>query len=128
MPKSNGLNGLSCSASSERLLPDCKVLQGAPDTVFNLREVFQGTSVDSGEPLELSVVHNSKPKVATPNLQGDRLVLEWGKEGRTEITVRALNPTTQTMVDVRLIGTVWQPDYISLALTVFGGWAFFCWA
>ncbi len=111
--------------SSERLLPDCKVLHGAPDTVINLTEVFQGTLVDTGEPLELSVVHNTKPKVARTSFDGNRLILEWHKEGNTEITVRAFNPVTNAMVDVRFNGMVWQPDYLSLTLTVVGGLGIF---
>ncbi|TWU23600.1 Na/Pi cotransporter family protein [Bythopirellula polymerisocia] len=111
--------------TSERLLPDCKVLHGAPNTVINLREVFKGTSVDTGEPLELSVVHNTKSKIADTSFDGEQLILEWKKEGSTEITVRALNPVTQVMVDARFTGTVWQPDYLSLGLTVVGGLGIF---
>ena len=111
--------------SSERLLPDCRVLHGAPDTVINLKAVFEGTPVDTGEPLKLSVVHNTKPKVARTSIDGDRLILEWKKDGTTEITVRALNAVTQEMVDARFTGTVWQPDYVSLALTVIGGLGIF---
>lgn len=111
--------------SSERLLPDCKVMLSAPDTIINLGEVFLGTPVDTGEELELSVVHNTKPKVATTSFDGNRLILEWKKEGSTEITVRALNPVTNTIVDARFMGTVWHPDYLSLALTVVGGLGIF---
>jgi len=111
--------------TSEKLIPDCKAFSGTPATLFDLKRIFTGTPVDTGEPLEMSVVHNTKEKVAQATIEEGQLILEWGKVGKTEITIRAKNPATQNMVDVRFKATVWHPDYWSLAMTVVGGLGIF---
>jgi phosphate:Na+ symporter len=111
--------------TSERLIPDCKVLQGAPNTVINLLEVFRGTRIDTGEPLSISLLHNSKSKVAQAEVKDDYLIINWGMSGKTEIMVRGRNQVTQATIDVRFNAAVWQPDYMSLALTVIGGLGIF---
>jgi phosphate:Na+ symporter len=119
------VEALGLDRTTERLIPDCRVLQGAPNTVLNLREAFRGTRVDTGDPLALSLLSNSKPKVARANIEGENLVLNWGMSGSTEITVRAHNEVTQAVIDVRFKADVWQPDYLSLTLTVIGGLGIF---
>ena len=107
--------------SSLKLIPDCKVLKGSPATTIDLTDVFSKTNVDSGDPLELSVVHNTKSKVAEATIENGNLTLDWGKVGKSEITVRARNPRTTKIVDVRFNASVWQPDFWVLAMTVIGG-------
>ena len=108
-----------------KLIPDCKALAGSPPTSIDLAEVFADTVVDSGDPLELSVVHNKKKKVAAVSIEEGKLHIEWGKVGKTEITVRAKNPQTNKFVDVRFNASVWKPDYWKLISTVIGGLGIF---
>ncbi len=111
--------------TSKKLIPDFKALAGAPATVFDLEKVFAGTSVDTGESLVLSIEHNKKKKVAEASIEEGQLTLKWGKTGKTEITVRAKNPVTKKIVDVRFNAKVWHPDYWMLAMTVIGGLGIF---
>lgn len=110
---------------SEKLIPDCKALEGAPPTHIDLSDVFAKTIVDTGEPLKLTVVHNTKEKVASAEIKDDVLTLQWAKIGKTEITVRAENTKTNKIVDVRFNATVWQPDFWLLGSTVLGGLGIF---
>ena len=110
---------------SEKLIPDCKALEGSPPTRIDLAGVFVETIVDTGEPLTLSVVHNTKKKVATAEIEGSQLTLNWAKIGKTEITVRAKNNATNKIVDVRFNASVWQPDFRLLLFTVVGGLGIF---
>jgi len=111
--------------SIAKLIPDCKALAGSPPTVIDLSEVFDDTAIDTGQPIELSVVHNKKPKVAGASIEEGNLILEWSKIGATEITVRAKNVKTGSVVDVRFNAQVWQPDYLKLFMTVIGGLGIF---
>ena len=121
--------GVNAVAKAERaiakLIPDCKALKGSPATVIDLSEVFANTVVDTGEPLQLSVKRNKKEKIADVSIRGDKLTLDWGKVGKTEITVRAKNPKTRKFVDVRFNAAVWEPDYWKLVMTVIGGLGIF---
>jgi len=117
-----GRNG---GRTSEKLIPDLKSLAGAPATTLNLAELFAGTAVDTGEPLVHSVEHNTKKKVADASIENGQLTIEWGKVGKTEITVRAMNSVTNKLVDVRFNAKVWHPDYWMLAMTVIGGLGIF---
>jgi len=108
-----------------KLIPDCKALSGSPPTIIDLADVFADSAVDTGEPLELSVVHNKKKKVAGATIEAGKLVLDWGKIGKTEITVRAENPATGQLIDSRFLASVWQPDYFKLIMTVVGGLGIF---
>ncbi len=110
---------------SERLIPDCKVLKGSPTTHLDLADVFAKTIVDTGEPITLSIVHNTKQKVVAAEIVGDRLSLRWSQIGTAEITVRGENPATNTIVDVRFNAIVWQPDFWLLGSTVLGGLGIF---
>ena len=108
-----------------KLIPDYKALAGSPATVIDLTEVFEDTAIDTGKPLKLSVVHNKKPKIATATIEGNQLLIEWGKVGTTEITVRAENAKTGNIIDVRFNAAVWKPDYFNLFMTVIGGLGIF---
>jgi len=116
---------MDADRSLEKRLPDFKVMAGTPETRIDLTDVFVDTSIDTGEALELSVVHNSKQKVASAEIDGTDMVIQWGASGSTEIIVRAHNITTNRLIDVRFNATVWQPDYWLLALTVIGGLGIF---
>lgn len=118
-------NAQESERSIAKLIPDCKALAGSPATSIDLSEVFAGTAVDSGEPITLSVVHNKKSKVVVASIEGRQLLLDWGKIGKTEITVRAENQATEKLVDVRFNALVWQPDYFKLFMTVIGGLGIF---
>jgi len=111
--------------TSEKLIPDLKMLAGSPDTTMSLEELFEDTTVDTGEPLVLSVKHNTKDKVAVASIEDGQLKIKWGKVGKTEITVRAKNPDTKKIVDVRFNAKVWHPDYWTLVMTVIGGLGIF---
>ena len=111
--------------TSEKLIPDQKSLAGMPATIINLAETFADTAVDTGEPLTLSVEHNTKEKVAVASIDQGLLTIGWGKVGKTEITVRAKNSVTNKIVDVRFNAKVWHPDYWMLAMTVLGGLGIF---
>ncbi len=122
--------------SSAKLIPDFKALAGSPPTTFDLTGLFADTPVqdspaatttgkNSPQRLEYSVVHNKKPKVADAEIAGSQLTIHWKKIGKTEITVRASNPATQEIVDVRFNAKVWKPDYGMLAMTVLGGLGIF---
>ncbi len=111
--------------SSEKLIPDFKALAGSPPTHFDLGHIFANSPADTGEPLEISVIHNTKEKVAQATIEGDQLQLEWKKVGKTNITIRAINPTTKKIVDVRFKVQVWHPDYWALAMIVAGGLGIF---
>ncbi len=122
--------GAKGDRSIAKLIPDQKTLVGSPPTVIDLAEVFVDTPVarrpgEEDKPWVLSVVHNKKSKVAKAEIDGSRLLLDWGKVGKTEITVRATNPTIKKIVDVRFNAKVWQPDYWMLAMTVAGGLGIF---
>lgn len=119
-PESPPPNG-DAQRVGERLIPDCKALVGAPPTHIDLAEAFAKTIVATGEPLTLSIVHNTKPKVAAADIVGDRLTLQWSKVGKSEITLRAENPVTNKIVDARFNVTVWRPDFWMLGSTVLGG-------
>lgn len=110
--------------TSEKLIPDFKTFVGSPPTYVDIEELFADTSVDTGEPLDVSVKINKK-KAATASIEGDQLKLEWGKVGKEEITIRAENSATEKIVDVRFKVTVWQPDYWLLFMTVIGGLGIF---
>ncbi len=107
--------------TSHKLIPDCKALFGAPPTTIDLAELFS----DLIESPTLSIVHNTKSKVAAAKIVEGALVIEWGKIGKSTITVRAEDPATDTIVDVRFNAAVWQPDYWLLAMTVIGGLGIF---
>ncbi len=111
--------------TSEKLIPDQKALAGAPSTTFDINHLFADTAVGTGEPLVLSVEHNTKKKVADATVKDGHLTIEWGKVGKTEITVRAENLTTRKIVDVRFNAKVWHPDYWMLMMTVVGGLGIF---
>lgn len=119
------VEAMGLDRTSERLIPDCKALQGAPNTVINLREVFHGTRIDTGDLLTLTLLHNSKPDVAAAKIDGDDLILDWGTNGSGEVTVRGQNTKTGAMIDVRFNTRVWEPDYSVLAMTVVGGLGIF---
>ena len=121
----NTLNQSTGERTSEKLIPDCKALVGAPATSFDLREVFAKSAVGADEGLELSVVHNTKSKVAEATIENGQLTIQWGKVGTAEITVRAENAAKGKIVDVRFNASVWQPDYWMLAMTVLGGLGIF---
>lgn len=110
---------------SKKLLPDCKAFEGSPPTQIDLTKAFAETIVDTGEPLTLSVAHNTKKKVVEAQLEGNLLTLHWAKIGKTEITIRAKNTATNKIVDVRFNATVWQPDFWLLFYTVIGGLGIF---
>ncbi len=118
-------NAVEPERSIAKLIPDCKALAGSPLTSINLAKVFADTAVDTGEPLKLSVKHNKKSKVADATIEDGNLLLNWGKVGKTAITVRADNPATGKFVDVRFNAEVWQPDYFKLIMTVLGGLGIF---
>jgi phosphate:Na+ symporter len=111
--------------SIAKLIPDCKALAGSPTTKIDLNQTFAETSVAADGPLDLSVVHNKKSKVAAAKIEDGVLLLEWGDTGKTEITVRAENPQTNKYVDIRFNAEVWQPDYWKLVMTVIGGLGIF---
>ena len=106
--------------TSEKLIPDFKAFAGSPPTFIELDQLFADTPVDTGEPLEVTVEFN-KNKAATATVVDDQLKLVWGKVGKEEITIRATNASTNKIVDVRFKVNVWQPDYLSLFMTVIGG-------
>jgi len=108
-----------------KLIPDYKALADSPTTKIDLINVFSDTTVGSDDPLELSVVHNKKEKVAAASIENSKLTLDWGKVGKTEITVRARNSKTGNFVDTRFNVEVWQPDYWKLVTTVIGGLGIF---
>jgi phosphate:Na+ symporter len=113
-----------------KLIPDQRAFIGTPTTVINLSDAFDnfagtGKPDDGGKPWAIAVVHNSKPKVAQAKIDGTQLAIDWGQVGKTEITVRATDPATDEIVDVRFNARVWQPDYWMLALTVIGGLGIF---
>jgi len=110
---------------SMKLIPDCKAFEGAPPTSIDLTDAFAKTIVDTGGPITLSVVHNTKQKVAKAEIEGSQLTLHWAKIGKTEITIRAKNDATNKIVDVRFNATVWQPDFRLLLFTVVGGLGIF---
>ena len=110
--------------TSEKLLPDFKVFTGSPPTFVDIDQIFADTPVDTGEPIEVSVEINKK-KSATATIEDKRLKLEWGTVGSEEIILRAVNPTTEKIVDVRFKATVWHPDYGMLLMTVIGGLGIF---
>ena len=83
------------------------------------------SETDRKGPLEFSVQFNKKSKVAQAKIVENQLILEWGKVGKTEITIRAENSVTNKIVDVRFNAVVWQPDYGMLAMTVIGGLGIF---
>ncbi len=111
--------------SIAKLIPDCKALAGSPPMVMNLTDLFAETAVGTENPLELTVAHNKKEKVAAASIEAGKLTLEWGKVGKTEITIRARNPKTGKFVDVRFNVAVWHPDYSKLIMTVIGGLGIF---
>ncbi len=123
--KELGGNAAEQERTIAKLIPDCKALKGSPATVINLSNVFADTVVGSGDPLVLSIAHNKKEKVAAASIEDGKLTLEWGKIGKTEITVRAENPKTGKFVDVRFNAAVWEPDYWKLIMTVIGGLGIF---
>ncbi|MGI9428170.1 MAG: hypothetical protein ACR2NM_05900, partial [Bythopirellula sp.] len=65
--------------SIAKLIPDCKALAGSPTTKIDLSQVFAETSVATNGPLDMSVVHNKKAKVAGATIEDGMLLLEWGK-------------------------------------------------
>jgi len=113
--------------TSAKLIPDCKAFAGSPPTIIDLSELFAGTVIDTGDPLELSVKHNKneKKEIATATIEDSKLKLEWGNVGKTEITIRAHNLKTDKYVDVRFNAAVWHPDYSKLIMTVIGGLGIF---
>ena len=123
-PEPSLLNG-DAERVGERLIPDCKALAGSPPMHIDLAGAFAKTLVDTGEPLTVSIVHNTKPKVVSAALADERLTLKWSKVGSSEITVRAENPATNKIVDARFNVTVWRPDYWMLGSTVLGGLGIF---
>lgn len=111
--------------SIAKLIPDCKALAGSPATAIGLASVFADTAIGSADELELSVIHNTKSKVAKAAIENGFLLLEWGKVGKTEISVRARNPESEKYIDVRFQAVVWEPDYSKLFMTVIGGLGIF---
>jgi len=111
--------------TSEKLLPDLKVFLGTPNSSISLEDLFKDTAVDTGEQLVLSIKHNTKDAVAEASIEDGQLKVNWGKVGKTEITVRAENPATKKIVDVRFNAKVWHPDYWTLVMTVIGGLGIF---
>lgn len=126
-PKENTVEEKSDEAerSMAKLLPDCKALHGSPTTVVDLAGIFAETAVGFDDPLTITIQHNKKEKVASATIENGKLLLEWGKVGKTEITLRALNAKTNKFVDVRFNAQVWQPDYWKLIFTVIGGLGIF---
>lgn len=121
-------NGAGADAQRhiKRLIPDQKVLAGSPDTLFDLANVFRKTEVGrDGDTLLLEVVRNSKDKVAKASIVGEQLQIQWGKVGKSELTIRATNGRTGDYVDNKILVTVWQPDYAKLMMTVIGGLGIF---
>jgi phosphate:Na+ symporter len=63
--------------------------------------------------------------VVDAKIDGTRLTLTWGEIGKSEITIKVTNTSTQQILHNRFIAEVWQPNYWTLALTVIGGLGIF---
>jgi len=106
-----------------KLIPDIKVLHGRPQTVLDLRGLFD--ECEGAKRLEIK--RNEKENVVEATLDEDNLTLTlaWKAIGQSEITIRATNPQTGACYDSKFHVEVWQPDYWSLVLTVIGGLGIF---
>jgi phosphate:Na+ symporter len=103
-------------------IPDQKAYVGAPPTRIDLRTLFQN---DDGQMPTLEVIHNTKEKYVGAKIEGDELVLDWKKVGKTEITLRATDDAQPAIIDCTFTASVWQADYLTLAFTVIGGLGIF---
>ena len=115
------------SRTTARLIPDQRALLGAPDTVIDLQRIFAATEIaESGGPLRLELNPHNKKDVAEARIEGDRLILHWGKKTnkRRDMIVRATNEAGD-YVDTKFHVELWQPDYWQLALMVIGGLGLF---
>ncbi len=108
-----------------KLIPNLKMLHGAPPVVIDLREVVRDIDdVRAGDDLTAEVVYNKKKKVAEIEVAGDRVVIRPGKVGKTEVILEVVDghgPPIHSKFTIQ----VWEPDYWKLALTVIGGLGIF---
>ena len=105
-------------------IPDQKTYIGSPPTRISLRSLFKNAD---GQPLPLEILHQTKEKkgYVIVTIEGDELILEWKKVGKTEITIGSKDKDGNVIIASKFTAAVWKADYWTLVLTVIGGLGIF---
>ena len=115
-----------------RLLPDMKVPFGSPPTTIDLDRAFGKAEIaKGGGTLSYPKVYYPKKKepVAKATVESGKLTLDWGKVGKSEITLWVVNEKTGECIRNEFQVEVAEVEFWklarTLALTVVGGLGIF---
>ena len=71
------------------------------------------------------IIHNTEEEVVDATIDGKHLTLQWGKIGKSELTLRVTNRDTGGILVNKFKVEVWQADFWKLAFFAIGGLGIF---
>ncbi len=102
------------------------VFLGTEKNRINLSESVANVESLKDAPVKFEVLLNTKPEVVGAEIDTDNnMTFEYGKLGKSEITIQATNIHTGHKALSKMTVEVWAPDYWKMVLTVVGGLGIF---